>query len=75
MVRSCAAVTCEPRQVREEATVNSAPWVPQGRRAVADQSGRRGERCDRRQVHGRNLAFVSVDAELQSRRVGEHVHG
>ena len=53
MVRSCAAETCEPRQVREEATVSSALWVPQGRRAGASQPGERGVRSGRRQVHGR----------------------
>jgi len=62
MVRSCAAGTCEPRQVREEATVNSALWVPQGSRAGAGQLGRRGERLDRRQVHDRFLSLISPDS-------------
>ena len=39
MVWSCAAATCEPRQVRKEATVNDSRWVPQGHRAVARQCG------------------------------------
>src|SRR5688572_8619542 len=32
---SCAAATCEPRQVGNEATVSGARWVPQGYRAGA----------------------------------------
>jgi hypothetical protein len=55
MVRSCSTVTCEPRQVRKEATVNGAHWVLQGSRAGASRSGKRGLRSGRRQVHGRNL--------------------
>ena len=28
VIGSCAADVCEPRQVREEATVNGPLWVP-----------------------------------------------
>lgn len=30
VIGSCAADVCEPRQVREEATVSGPLWVPQG---------------------------------------------
>jgi len=38
-VGSCAAENCEPRQVREEATVSSPLRVPQGSLAGAGRFG------------------------------------
>jgi len=60
-VGSCAAEHYEPRQVREEAAVNSIFWVPQVYLAGAGWL-RQAVRLSRGQVHG--LIFLGMDKSL-----------